>query len=263
MDRKVTLKSTNEVIEIPGIQRATQYGKTVVHIGWEDPTLFCLCGQDEIVDKISDPMSFSGISSLNHWKELSYEDAKEITCKKCLQSWEANRTRPGDKISARQYVIAKIAREHKTNGNPSNGCSTSEENEKATELKPEIEGINRLLKSGVILAALRFDNPGFPPMGHKVYTHMAAADQYGRPVAACNHNAFGKSISEYKPYTHITCPGCIDYIKTNELNVSLDAMRKRLEKYNAKAALIEELKRVLNRETEEFNAYARRVLLVK
>lgn len=179
--------------------------KTVVHIGWikdnhyEDG--YCLCGQNEAMNHKSDGLMeeviqmFTGSSN---WIDCSVELFPKITCKKCIQAWEANHTRPGDKLSAREYIYNKIEREHRQNTTRTGISYKSEPNPDATkEEKIEVNeeqtpiSNNRLpIPGDNLFITIRVNELSHVPLGQNVKTYKCGFCCYNgyRPCPQSNIN---------------------------------------------------------------------------
>lgn len=119
------LETNQEGVFLPLIKIALSTMKinTAVHIGWKthDGEVFCLCGSNEVARKRAKEDNFDPAN----WHEVSPEKYKNVTCKKCIAAWYANKTRTGDVHSAQDYVREKIRRDHIERTNRSDTSSST------------------------------------------------------------------------------------------------------------------------------------------
>lgn len=231
----MSINRLNSLGTIPAIQRITKNTKTVIHIGWKDEnSTFCLCGQDNNINKTtreSIDISYDADGLSNYWtNRRDVEKFPRITCKKCIDIWISNIIRNVDTMSVKAYVLSRIERKHiASNVERYSGGYNSMVNPEAFSTKEEykleenqeIITQDRLLKSGWILHAIVTNSDDF--------VHLAAITDEDEVVTICDHK-LGTLIKDYEPLRKITCPKCIEYIKTYDLDVDKEEMNDRIDR---------------------------------
>jgi len=155
IDNVGVLETNQEGFSLPLVKRSltSMSLNTAVHVGWKthDGQVFCLCGANEVARKSAKEGNFDP----EDWHEVPPEKYKNVTCKKCISAWYANKTREGDTLSAQDYVREKIRRDHieKTNRGESSPSTPSDPIPLDDNMKDE-----PMMKTKKRTVTIRFDD---------------------------------------------------------------------------------------------------------